>query len=266
MTSGSDSPPAPPELLERHRGWTWTEAWSYLPHSVTWRLESPGGEIRFLKISRLGWGVGLDAECERMSWAHRYIAVPKVIGCGSENAVEWMLTEGLPGRDATHPDLKADPRRLVGLLARALRDFHASLPVEECPFDFRNQAALDLVGRRVAEGLINVETDFHPEHEGLTPEDGLAQLKRLRPDDEDLVVCHGDYCFPNVLIEDWKIAGYLDLGELGVADRWWDVAVGAWSTTWNIGEGYEDLFYESYGIEWDSRRIAFYRLLYDLAT
>ena len=44
------------------------------------------------------------------------------------------------------------------------------------------------------------------------------------------------------------------------------IAVGAWSVTWNIGPGWEDLFYESYGVAPDPDRITFYRLLYDLAS
>ncbi len=62
------------------------------------------------------------------------------------------------------------------------------------------------------------------------------------------MVCHGDYCFPNVLIEDGSVTGYLDLGELAVADRWWDLAVGSWSTAWNIGPGWEEVFLDSYGV------------------
>ena len=58
----------------------------------------------------------------------------------------------------------------------------------------------------------------------------------------------------------------MDLGELGVADRWWDVAVGAWSVGWNFGVGLEPLFYESYGVTPEPDRIHFYRLLYDLVS
>jgi kanamycin kinase len=57
-----------------------------------------------------------------------------------------------------------------------------------------------------------------------------------------------------LLDADARITGYVDLGELGVADRWWDVAIGAWSTTGNIGPGSEELFYQPYGIEPDDRR------------
>ncbi len=111
------------------------------------------------------------------------------------------------------------------------------------------------------------QSDLHTEFQHLSPDDAVAELERLRPASEDLVVCHGDYCFPNVLLDDaGAITGYLDLGELGIADRWWDVAIGAWSTTWNVGPGWEDLFYEAYGIERDDERITFYRLLYALAS
>ena len=63
-----------------------------------------------------------------------------------------------------------------------------------------------------------------------------------------------------------RVTGFVDLGELGAADRWWDVAVGAWSVGWNFGVELEPLFYESYGIEPDPGRIRFFRLLYDLAS
>lgn len=74
-----------------------------------------------------------------------------------------------------------------------------------------------------------------------------------------------DYCFPNVFIADGRITGYLDVGELDLADRWWDVAIGAWSTTWNVDPKYEPLFYEGYGVTPDPERIAYYRLLYEVA-
>ena len=88
-----------------------------------------------------------------------------------------------------------------------------------------------------------------PSTRHLTPAAALAELEATAPDDEDLVVCHGDYCPPNVLLEGGRVTGYVDLGELGVADRWWDVAVGAWSVGWNFGEELEPLFYESYGVD-----------------
>jgi aminoglycoside phosphotransferase len=138
--------------------------------------------------------------------------------------------------------------------------------VAACPFDFRLDTALAHAQARVQGGLVDPEEDFHPEHRHLTPIAALAELERLRPDAEDLVVCHGDYCPPNILIADGEITGFVDLGELGVADRWWDLAIASWSITWNLGPGWEDLFLRAYGTNRDPGRVAFYRLLYDLVS
>jgi kanamycin kinase len=69
-----------------------------------------------------------------------------------------------------------------------------------------------------------------------------------------------------VLVADGRVTGFVDLGELGVADRWWDLAVGSWSVTWNFGPGWEQVFLDAYGVEWDPGRVAFFRLLYDLVS
>ena len=49
-----------------------------------------------------------------------------------------------------------------------------------------------------------------------------------------LVVCHGDACAPNTLIADnGTCSGRTDLGAMGVADGWADLAIATWSTVWN---------------------------------
>ncbi len=69
-----------------------------------------------------------------------------------------------------------------------------------------------------------------------------------------------------MLLDADRVVGYLDLGEVGVADRWRDLAVATWSVTWNFGHGHEDLFLRSYGVARDLRRRDLYRLLYDLES
>lgn len=70
---------------------------------------------------------------------------------------------------------------------------------------------------------------------------------------------------PNTLIAaDGTFSGHVDFGDLGVADRWADLAVGTWSTEWNYGPGWEELDLTSYGVEADLDRIRFYRDLWDL--
>ncbi len=105
---------------------------------------------------------------------------------------------------------------------------------------------------------------WYPEHARLGRATALALLDDVP--DLDLVVCHGDACAPNTIIaDDGSWAGHVDLGSLGVADRWADLATAAWSTEWNYGPGWASAVYDAYGIEPDERKIAFYRLLWDVS-
>ena len=135
-----------------------------------------------------------------------------------------------------------------------------------CPFDFGVDVAIAHVRERAAADRIDPGIHFHREHRHLSVQDALAELDRLRPATEDLVVCHGDYCLPNILIDGEMATGFLDLGELAVADRWWDLAVATWSLTWNLGPGWERHFLDAYDVDPNPRKQAFYRLLYDVAS
>jgi kanamycin kinase len=79
------------------------------------------------------------------------------------------------------------------------------------------------------------------------------------------VVCHGDACAPNTLLDEaGHFAGQIDLGSLGVGDRWADLAVATWSTLWNYGPGWEPALLDAYGVTPDEARTRYYRLLWDL--
>lgn len=249
-----------------HDGWEVVFAYSGVPELATWRL-TRGSEVRFVKLAVEGWTPSFDGERARLEWAAAYLPVPEVLDAGVDDGVEWLVLRGLPGWDATAHELRTrDPGTLVALLGRALRSFHEA-PVDACPFDATLDAELDLARRRVEGGLVDPATDFHDETRHLTPRTALEHLETHRPAGEDLVVTHGDYCPPNILFDELGgLIGFVDLGELGVADRWRDVAIGTWSATWNYGPGWEPTFLEAYGIEPDPERIAYYRLLYDLVS
>lgn len=129
---------------------------------------------------------------------------------------------------------------MVGL-ARGLRRLHDRLPVESCPFSWQ---AADRLARL---------------------DDLPAGLEPTPPIDR-LVVCHGDACAPNTLLfDDGEPAGHVDLGRLGLADRWADLAVATWSLEWNFGPGWDELFLDAYGVAPDPVRSAYYRRLWDAA-
>ena len=267
MPSPPEPQAPPPELDQVAPGWSATLAYRLVPDLTTWRLTGPDGAVRFAKVSSAGAAryPTLRGESERMVWAAPYVPVPKVVALEQLGDTTIVVTEALPGHDATSAVWRDDLPGLVRALGRGLRRFHEAVGEEWCPFRFDLARALAHAEERVRRGDVR-GAGFHEEHTHLTPAAALAELEATAPDDEDLVVCHGDFCPPNVLLQGGRVTGYVDLGELGAADRWWDVAVGAWSVSWNFGKELEPLFYESYGVTPDPGRIRFFRLLYDLVS
>lgn len=185
----------------------------------------------------------LAVEAERLGWAGRYTSVPEVLDAGGDDESTWMVTRALPGSSAVDERWKRDPAPAVRAIGAGLRALHDALPVDDCPFD------------------------WSPAHRlrHLRPELGHLRDQLAEPPTVDrLVVCHGDPCAPNTLVgEDGRYVGHVDLGSLGVADRWADLAVATMSLGWNFGPGWEHELYDAYGIEPDAERTAHYRLLWD---
>lgn len=226
---------------------------------LTWRVVG-GPDARFVKWAPAGSGLALGAEADRLRWAARFAPVPDVLGSGADDDGEWLLTAGLPGLSAVDPRWLADARTAVRAIGAGLRALHDALPVGECPFDWSAANRLAEVHRRVAD--LRPAT-WWPEHAALTVPEVLARLDGP-PEPDRLVVCHGDACAPNTLLaDDGAFSGHVDLGALGVADRWADLAVATWSTQWNYGPGWEGTLLAAYGVDPDPGRMAYYRLLWD---
>jgi kanamycin kinase len=61
------------------------------------------------------------------------------------------------------------------------------------------------------------------------------------------VLIHGDYCLPNVLVEDGRLSGLIDLGGAGLGDPQDDLAAGVWTLQYNYGPGHAREFLDAYG-------------------
>ncbi|WP_062428606.1 aminoglycoside 3'-phosphotransferase [Herbidospora daliensis] len=207
-------------------------------------------------------GPDLRVEADRLRWASPWARVPRVVGQGADEHGSWLVTEALPGWSPVDPRRPVTPEIAARAIGRGLRSLHDAAPVAGCPFDWGVPMRLAKADRRIAAGMSPAE--WWPEHRGLDVERARAKLGSP-PEIDRLVVCHGDACVPNTLIDDaGSFAGHVDLGSLGVADRWADLAVAAWSMDWNFGPGHDGLVYEAYGVAPDPVRIAYSRLLWDL--
>jgi kanamycin kinase len=241
-----------------------TPVWRNEVGGLTFRLENRHGATRYAKWVAAGTPeIDLSGEAARPAWAQYRVPVPAVLQYGADAVGEWLVTAAVPGRSAVDARWRADPVTAAAGIGRGLRLFHEALPVDRCPFDWGVDRRLALADQRIAGG--EGPPEWFPEHQHLTLANARARVG-APPAVDRLVVCHGDACVPNTLLhDDGTFAAHVDLGSLGVADRWADLAVAAWSTEWNYGPGYAEIVYDAYGVAPDAERIAYYRLLWDLA-
>lgn len=231
---------------------------------TTFEVHGTGGH-RFIKWAPADTGIDLASEVRRLRWAARYTAVPKVLSEGRNAEGQWLVTAALPGASAVTSRWKADPHGAAVGLGKGLRQLHDTLPVELCPFDWSARRRIADASRRPRDGELRL-ADWPPKYTGFTVKQALRHVSDPPPVDR-LVVCHGDACAPNTLLYgDGHLAGHVDLGSLGLADRWADLAVATWSTEWNYGLDLSDVLLTAYDVCRDQPRIDYYRLLWTLDT
>jgi kanamycin kinase len=252
----------PPAVRRLAAGLVVRAVWVNATGGTTFQIgEGPGR--RFVKWAPAGSGIDLAREAARLAWAGRFHPVPRVLDQGEDADGSWLVTAGLPGENAVAARWRADPARAVTAVGRGLRALHDVLPVPACPFSWAAEERVADVRRRAAAGRLD-PSGWDPGHRPLGVAGALRVLAAAPPVDR-LVVSHGDACAPNTVVDEaGRWSGHVDLGALGVADRWADLAVATWSARWNYGPGWEATMLEAYGVDPDPVRTRYHRLLWDL--
>jgi aminoglycoside phosphotransferase len=254
--------PVPAAVLALAAGEVIRPVWANAAGGRTFEVGA-GERRRFVKWAPAGAPLDLAAEAARLAWAVTFTPVPRVLGQGRDAAGSWLVTSPVAGLMAAAARWRADPRTAVTAIGAGLRALHETLPVSGCPFSWSAAGRVGDARRRAAQGQID-PADWHEDFRAIGVE-GALELLADPPAADRLVVCHGDSCAPNTLIgDDGWWSGHVDLGDLGVADRWADLAVATWSTTWNYGPGWESALLAAYGMAPDPVRTRYYRLLWEL--
>jgi len=211
------------------------------------------------------------AEAERLAWlAAQGLPVPAVLDVGAAEGLRWLVTAAVAGRPAADAAWSAGERRsVVDAVADVARTLHA-LPVSACPFDRRLAVTLPLARAAVANGTVDLD-DIDEGRRGASGADLLGELDATPPPPEDdLVVCHGDLCLDNVLLDPAgrEVVALIDAGRAGVADRWQDLAIvlrnfgGDEGSAWGFDGRHAERFAQRYGLAAiDEPKRDFYRLL-----
>ena len=196
----------------------------------------------FLKSAPKG---SLQKEVELTRYFHQKGLATEVLDYLSADR-DWMLTRRMRGEDCTHRIYLDDPKRLCDLLAERLRALHET-DGSDCPVQNRMQSYLETAKTNYRNGLHDVS--FFENCFGSLSVDEIWRVVEQGGDllQNDTLI-HGDYCLPNVMLDDWRFSGLIDLGNGGVGDRHVDLFWGAWTLWFNLGtDAYRERFFDAYG-------------------
>ena len=122
---------------------------------------------------------------------------------------DYLITEKIPGKDGTADCFINNPLKLCEIFAETLLNLH-QLDISDCP-------------------LKSITTKFVSD-----------------PVFDTLI--HGDYCLPNIILNDFKFSGLIDLDHAGIGDKHRDIDSALRTLKRNLKTNeYNNYFLECYG-------------------
>ena len=190
----------------------------------------------------------LEKEALMTAYYHSMGLSAEVLSYVSTDTYDWLLTRRIPGEDCTHPMYKAEPERLCRVVAERLRKLH-EVRTDECPVKDRLDSYKASVFSGYRHGAYEPDL-FRGLWEFSSREEAWKYAERGLPLLKKDVLIHGDYCLPNILLDNWRFSGFIDVGAGGIADRHIDLLWGIWTLSFNLGTTrYTERFMDAYGRE-----------------
>lgn len=249
-------------LPDRH---AWTPVANGESGAVTLRHVTAS---RFAKVVPIADASALEAERDRTAWlADSQLPGTRVLDWRTSDDGACLVTTAVAGLSADRLE-PAELERAWPSITDTLASLHG-IPADTCAYSRTLEEMMAMARATVAEDRVHRE--FLPEHLLDTPpQEILDSLERDLPlrrgqEKADAVVCHGDFCLPNMLIdpEASTVAGLIDLGRLGRADPYADIALLLANAreTWDdeaAARRADDDFAARYGVTLDPERLDFY--------
>lgn len=217
-----------------------------------------------------------DNEYAVVKWLAGKVQIPAIPAYCVKNGVAFTLMSKIEGKMLSSNEYIENSDLVIQLVAQGLKQLWKT-DVKQSPCQISKLSErLKAAEYNVLHDLVDID-NAEPKTFGVNgfkdPKELLNWLMVNQPD-EDIVLTHGDYCLPNIFAIENNISGYIDLGKMGPADRWQDIAIAIRSLDHNFDGRYSNgkrifdfkahMLLEKLGIEFDKQKYQYYILLDEL--
>lgn len=216
--------------------------------------------VYYLKVAKLGL---LTKEYEKLSWLDGKLSVPRVILYDTYNKIEYLITAALKGEMICNKYYENNYDMGIKVLKQAFDNIY-NVDISTCPFNTDINYRLSIAEYNVNNNLIKNENLSEDVLNRFGSANGLLSYLKENKFEAKKCFSHGDPSLPNIFGTEDKFEGLIDVGECGVSDIWFDLAICEKSIKRNYGKEYINKFYEELNIIPDRGKIEYYQLLMEL--
>ena len=184
-----------------------------------------------------------------------------------ENKV-YLLKRKIIGKPLCSEEYMTNPPLLFKLASQALKLLW-SVDISSLDLQDTYKTIIDFGKKAYQNNLIDFTNCDKNVVEGFSSFDDIFTYLDKNKPPKDNVLCHGDLCLTNIICKGDKIKGFIDLGLMGIDNRYHDIAILYRSIKYNFlgyyGKSYQgfddDLLFKNLNLQKDEEKIRYYLLL-----
>jgi len=224
----------PKEVCKYIDGMTVSQSDVGCTQAKVYRFSDNKGNVLYLKIDKAD--EVFRRERDVLLWLDGKVPVPQVKCWHERDGFAYLLMTEAQGHMCCcgETDTVRKPvESTIKLLADGLLALQG-IDTSDCPFDNNLENKLKQALYNIENNLVDMD-GWESNNNFDSPVTLYNWLDKNRPK-EDLCFSHGDYCLPNIFIDDTKISGFIDVGRGGIADKYQDIALCVRSIGYNLRE------------------------------
>ena len=246
----------------KYKDYSWKEITIGCSNTQVFEI-SKGGEVVFLKIGENG---ALTQEYESLKLLNGYLSIPKVVKYINDGEFEYLLTEKMPGEmscDDIHLENEDQTLEVLVFAIKQIQNVKLDDNLKENLNVYKIEDELLTIKEKIDKKEITNLPNKTVFNKFTNLNEVYKYLVENKPTDQ-LVFSHGDVSMPNVFINNGKLAGFIDIGNVGIRQKWYDIADAYVSVRRNFeSQEVADKFLAKLGIN-DKSAVEYYEMLIDL--